>query len=231
MTDNSYASSGITGDSMTSTLELSTTFVKDGTLSFSYRVTAEANFDYFSFEMDENILIEKVSIQREFVTFTVNVTSGVHIFKWRYSKDFILSDGEDRVFIKDITIAGNRWTDSSCIECPVGTYSDKEGQSQCQFCPPDTYSNVTGTVTCEACPEKEYAFSGSTKCTPRPICKQTDSYTLYTECTPKEGGGSSRDKLYFWLEPKICDDKHEDAYKLPNNLTDIQCAPCNPGFF
>lgn len=231
MTDNSYASSGNTSDSHITTLELSTTFVKDGTLSFSYRVTAEANFDYFSFEMDGRIIIDKVSIQREFTTETVNVTSGVHIFKWIYTKDFILSDGEDKVFIKDITIAGNRWTDSSCIECPLGTYNNKEGQSQCEFCPPDTFSNITGTVECESCDDDEYAFSGSTKCSKRPICAQSDSFVLYTECSPKEGGGSSRDKLFFWLEPKICNDQHPDAYKLPNNITDTQCAPCNPGFF
>jgi len=52
------------------------------------------------FEVDGQRKLGPVSHQLDYVRFAVNLTAGVHKIKWSYVKDFSLSDGADRAFIK-----------------------------------------------------------------------------------------------------------------------------------
>ncbi|KAL3108455.1 hypothetical protein niasHT_015377 [Heterodera trifolii] len=87
---------------------------------------------------------------------------------------------------------GTSFVNNSCVECPLGTYQDKEGQIRCKQCPEGTYTlqygalsndsclalcgngmfSPTGLVPCQLCPRHTFAGSpppeGFKQCKPCP---------------------------------------------------------------
>jgi alpha-tubulin suppressor-like RCC1 family protein len=62
---------------------------------------------------------------------------------------------------------------SSCTECPVGTYSNTSASLACLPCPNGTYANTTGRSSCRACSACAYAALAARFCnsTSDTVCK------------------------------------------------------------
>lgn len=61
--------------------------------------------------------------------------------------------------------AGQYATESSCVDCPVGTYCLSGCSSSCTKCAAGTYTNTTKASSCTKCPAGNYSASeGSTEC-------------------------------------------------------------------
>ncbi|MEA1973809.1 MAG: T9SS type A sorting domain-containing protein, partial [Candidatus Cloacimonadota bacterium] len=72
-------------------------------VSFYYKVSSEATYDFFNFYIDEQLQNSwSGEIEWEFVQF--EVPAGEHILKWEYTKDGMVSEGEDKVWIDMITL-------------------------------------------------------------------------------------------------------------------------------
>lgn len=92
----SAARSGTPGNSQSSWLQ--TTVVGPGTLSFSWKVSSEASWDFLELLVD-NVLQSgsnsPISGEVDWQQKTVVIPAGSHIIKWLYSKDGSLSRGSD----------------------------------------------------------------------------------------------------------------------------------------
>lgn len=40
---------------------------------------------------------------------------------------------------------------TDCLQCPVGTYQDKEGQISCKNCTEDMYQDLEAQLSCKDC--------------------------------------------------------------------------------
>lgn len=73
-------------------------------ISFKYKVSSEANFDYFIFKVDGTEKVKK-SGDVDWNEFTETFTSGVeHVYEFIYKKDDSQSDGDDCVWLDDIVL-------------------------------------------------------------------------------------------------------------------------------
>lgn len=80
---------------------LTLTFEAAGQFSFYRRVSSQS-LDYFYFFID-NVQQFRISGQGTWAKVTYNVSSGTHIFKWRYTKNYSTSSYSDCGFITGIT--------------------------------------------------------------------------------------------------------------------------------
>ena len=200
-------------------------FVRNGTITFEYRVDAERGFDFFSFEFDENVVLARVSQQLTYTRVSYNVPVGVHVFKWKYAKDFSISYGDDTAFLRLVEVTGTAFADSSCSSCPTGTYADKTGSSTCTLCPGGTSAENPGSSVCEPCRANEYSFPGADRCYPSAPCVESDVMSYYSECFSNQ----SRAQYFYYQTPKICSENVQGAYRKPADRYNLECAPCAPG--
>ena len=105
--DGSYKS-GVIGDNGTSWMEATVT--GDGTVSFKWRVSSEANCDTLTFAIDG---VTKASISGTNTAAWTSMScavsgSGTHTLRWTYTKDLSLSYGNDCGWVTDY-----QWTGSS----------------------------------------------------------------------------------------------------------------------
>lgn len=200
-------------------------FVRNGTISFEYRVDSERGFDFFSFELDETVKLARVSQQLTYVRVTYDVPAGVHVFKWKYAKDFSLSYGDDTAFLRLIEVTGTAFADSACTACSAGAYADKTGSSTCALCPGGTSSPNAGASRCTACGVNEYSYPGASRCYPSSPCVQSDVISYYSGCFANQ----TRAKYYYYQTPKICSENLNGAYRKPVDRYDLPCAACAPG--
>jgi hypothetical protein len=96
-----------------------------------------------------------------------------------------------------ISINSNNTT---CVNCPVGTYQNLSDQTACVNCPTGTYQRTTGQTSCVNCPTGTSSNPGSLFCTPcaagtfstGTICKTcapgTISFSNSSSCTPCAAG-------------------------------------------
>lgn len=73
------------------------TFV-DGVISFYRKVSSEEGYDFLEFYID-NTKVAEWSGEVDWGKVEFELESGLHNFKWRYSKDISSSDGDDRAYI------------------------------------------------------------------------------------------------------------------------------------
>ncbi|MCK5072807.1 MAG: hypothetical protein KAQ98_05220 [Bacteriovoracaceae bacterium] len=88
-----------------STMILELDFAKPGSISFYKRVSSEKKYDKLTFYIDGEKKGEwsgEVDWSNEFYT----VTSGKHIMKWEYSKDYSADHGEDCAWLDDVLAVG-----------------------------------------------------------------------------------------------------------------------------
>ncbi|MBE9491500.1 MAG: hypothetical protein IMY70_01330, partial [Bacteroidetes bacterium] len=92
------AKSGDIDDNETSVLLINVDVAADDQISFFRKVSSESNYDYLKFYIDGS-LQEQWSGEVAWGQVTYPVTAGTHIFKWIYSKDLYVSNGDDCAWI------------------------------------------------------------------------------------------------------------------------------------
>jgi hypothetical protein len=225
--EGSLAYSGNTTDNYQSVLEASATFVREGNITFEYRVDAERGFDFFDFEMDDVTLITRVSQQLNYLRVSFVVPAGVHVFRWKYTKDFSLAYGEDAVVLRMLEVTGTAFADSECTRCSPGFSAQGMGNKQCTPCPANTAAPFSGSATCPACGLNEYSFVGATRCSASAPCVAADVMSYYSSCH----ANNTRSRYYYYQTPKICSEHLPNAYRKPNDQYDLECAQCSPGWY
>lgn len=105
-------------NSTESALQLAVVVTEGGTLSYMRKVSSEAGYDYFRFYID-GTLMEELSGEAQWDTFSCTVAAGFHRLKWVYSKDGSTSKGSDCVWIDDISWPGAYCDDVVTDSCPA----------------------------------------------------------------------------------------------------------------
>jgi hypothetical protein len=95
------AKSGDIGHQQTSDISVSLDVTDDGAISFFYKVSSEANYDYLRFYID-GALQEQWSGNVDWAEASYSVTSGSHTFLWRYRKDQSVNQGSDCAWLDNI---------------------------------------------------------------------------------------------------------------------------------
>jgi subtilisin family serine protease len=88
------AKSGDIGDSQDSEMEVTVEVAAAGDISFWYKVSSEATYDYLRFYID-GIEIAEWEGEEGWAEFSYPVSSGSHTFKWAFEKDYSVSSGSD----------------------------------------------------------------------------------------------------------------------------------------
>ncbi|MCK4678897.1 MAG: T9SS type A sorting domain-containing protein [Bacteroidales bacterium] len=101
--DNPYeglycAVSGDIGDQQTTELFVTLEVLNDDSISFFRKVSSEANYDYLQFYIDNNKVGEWAG-ESDWLRVVFPVSTGEHTFKWVYSKDYSVANGEDCAWI------------------------------------------------------------------------------------------------------------------------------------
>lgn len=92
------ARSGQIGNNTTSTLKITLNSEVSDSISFYYKVSSEADYDFLNFYID-NQKMESWSGNVSWTRAAFNVPAGQHTFKWEYKKDAYYSSGQDRAMI------------------------------------------------------------------------------------------------------------------------------------
>ncbi|CDH44208.1 S8 family serine peptidase [Candidatus Contendibacter odensensis] len=90
--DRDAAQSGVIDDGQWS--ELSAALTGPGTLTFQWRTSSEADYDYLLFYIDD-VLQDWLSGETGWLSQTVNIGAGTHEIKWFYFKDDSFFEGSD----------------------------------------------------------------------------------------------------------------------------------------
>ncbi len=88
------AQSGDVSDNQASRLEVTLSVTATSEISFMYRVSSEAGYDFLRFYVDDAELAAW-SGQQDWDEFNTTVSSGEHTFSWVYEKDYSVSNGSD----------------------------------------------------------------------------------------------------------------------------------------
>jgi hypothetical protein len=110
--DGDAAQSGFIFDGQES--QLSTTISGSGTLSFYWKVSSEAGYDFLEFYID-GVLQDRISGTQDWHQMVYTITGTVlHTLDWRYVKDGSISSGSDSGWIDLV-----EWSGVSGIQPPV----------------------------------------------------------------------------------------------------------------
>jgi hypothetical protein len=98
------AASGLIGDSQETVLELTVMVPAGAQLRFWHRESSEAEYDglFFFIDGDYQAMWSGITSWTQAV---YPVPAGLHTFAWVYAKDGSISDGDDRVYIDNVSIA------------------------------------------------------------------------------------------------------------------------------
>jgi hypothetical protein len=72
-------------------------------LSFSFKTSTEDGYDFLSFLVD-NVEQGTWSGENDWTEVSYTLTAGSHNLRWRYAKDFTVSDGEDACWVDNIVL-------------------------------------------------------------------------------------------------------------------------------
>jgi len=92
------AQSGDITDGQSSKMHIGLSVVNTDSISFFYKVSSEASYDYLKFYIDENE-INKWSGEQGWTRVAFLVNQGEHNFTWSYEKDGSISNGQDAACI------------------------------------------------------------------------------------------------------------------------------------
>jgi M6 family metalloprotease-like protein len=93
--------SGDISSSQSTVIQSSTLNTNAGQVSFFYKISSEANYDYLKFYID-NTLKGQWSGEGNWAMVAYNVAAGSHTFKWEYMKDGSVDTGSDCAWIDHI---------------------------------------------------------------------------------------------------------------------------------
>ncbi len=97
------AKSGTISHSQTSSLSLPRNVTSPDSISFYFKTSSEANYDYLKFYIDAT-MIEQWAGDTPWTRAAYPVTVGNHTFKWEYYKDGSVSSGSDCVWLDYIQL-------------------------------------------------------------------------------------------------------------------------------
>jgi hypothetical protein len=100
------AQSGVIGNNQESWLQ--TTVTGPGRLSFWWKVSSEANYDWLEFEMLGQT--NRISGEMDWQQQIANVPAGTQTLTWRYHKDGETSDGLDAGWLDQVAFEPGSWT-------------------------------------------------------------------------------------------------------------------------
>ncbi|XP_063309267.1 endosome/lysosome-associated apoptosis and autophagy regulator 1 isoform X1 [Pelobates fuscus] len=155
----------------------------------------------------------------------VRLTQGNNVLSWRTAAFYLGDIMPKPVLLRNILITGAAYT-SECFPCKPGTFTSTKGTTSCNICPKNTFSN-RGATACTTCDSDKYSDPGSASCKHRPPCTDKDYFYTHTSC---DANGETQ-RMYKWIEPKICSNTAEGAAPLPPSGVKTKCPPCNPGFY
>lgn len=213
-----------------STLRISATFVRSGSITYQFQVDAEAPYDGLVFEVDETAVTPLISKTEGWNEATFEVAAGSHTFSWDYTKDYSGDEGEDRAFIKVIEIVGTSYADTFCHPC--GGDMTMSGGSICKFCKANEYADAKShselDFTCYKCPDGTFAPKGSIgldSCVEKRACASEDLVETFTACVD-----GKRNATFSWSEPQTCDTKLPGSIAIPEAQSGLVCDVCERGF-
>lgn len=120
------------GNNANSTLSIQRTHQVADTLTFYYKVSSEADYDFLYFYID-NEEMGKWSGEVNWTRFSMLVPAGTHTYRWRYKKDAYMTSGQDMAMIDAI--------DFPCMTAPVGI--EEVTREELQVSPNPTTGMVT----------------------------------------------------------------------------------------
>ena len=82
---------------------MQTTVVGPGSLSFWWKVSSEATYDFLEFYNNSTTPSARISGEVDWQFRTVVITAGTHTLRWRYFKDDYVSDGYDAAWVDQVT--------------------------------------------------------------------------------------------------------------------------------
>ena len=96
--------------------------VSGGQLSFWYRVSSEANYDFFNFYIDETRVIH-VAGNGSWQYYSTTLPAGSYELKWEYDKDVNTSHYNDTAYIDDLELTDDQttWQDIIALTAPGAT--------------------------------------------------------------------------------------------------------------
>ena len=92
------AQSGAIANNQTSEMYVSVNVTTDGEISFYYKVSSEASYDYLRFYIDGSEM-GAWSGEVNWLQAAYPVSQGEHTFRWKYEKDWTVSNGSDCAWI------------------------------------------------------------------------------------------------------------------------------------
>ena len=90
-------------DQQSSIMELQYNVIADGEISFHYKVSSEATYDFLEFYINDELL-GSWSGEVDWTEATYNVSLGNNTFKWEYAKDYSVSNGDDCAWVDFIIL-------------------------------------------------------------------------------------------------------------------------------
>jgi subtilisin family serine protease len=102
---NHAARSGDLGDNQVSHMAVTVDCGAGGEVSFWYKVSSEATYDFLKFYVDDGLKVDW-SGEQGWAEYTTTVSGGDHTFRWTYEKDYSVSNGSDSGWIDDIQFPG-----------------------------------------------------------------------------------------------------------------------------
>ncbi|KAI9913398.1 hypothetical protein PsorP6_005203 [Peronosclerospora sorghi] len=229
--DNSGVMRRFQGTRLYSTLRISATFVRNGSITYKFRVDAEVPYDGLTFQVDDDPSVGLISQSNGWKEVVVELPAGAHTLAWHYVKDYAGDAGEDRAYLKVVELVGTAWSDLHCHSC--GGDMTNSGGSLCAFCDVNEYaaakSNSELDFTCYPCPPNTYAPKGSigiSSCVEQRPCSMDDVDETFSSC--KNG---VREVSYSWSQPQTCDPTLKHSIKLPETDKGVECSmDCARGY-
>ncbi|DBA00102.1 TPA: hypothetical protein N0F65_000393 [Lagenidium giganteum] len=213
-----------------STLRISATFVREGSVTFQFYVDAEEPYDGLFFQVDDKEVMPTISKTDGWTEAMFEIKPGSHSLSWQFTKDFSGDHGEDRAFIKIIELEGTSYADTYCHPC--GNELTSTGGMMCAYCDENQYAAASSEselqFRCYLCPKGMFAPKGSIgveSCILRRACTMDDVVMTATDCIQGRHQVS-----YDWSKPRRCDASMVESLTLPKPM-DLPCDACNSGYF
>jgi hypothetical protein len=172
----------------------------------------------------ENIISAILKDPSTMLTVTAeDIEIGLTEITLMYAKDYTGSAGDDKVYIKEISVTGTKYAAEQCANCRPG-FSSAVKSTECVPCPANSYADKYGTAwPCHPCGPHSYSAPGSTKCTVNQECGADDYLPRFTNC----GDAGQRTLYYVPVFPPLCNYSNS-TYTPPANLS-IPCGDCSVG--
>ncbi|MGC9361727.1 MAG: C25 family cysteine peptidase, partial [Candidatus Syntrophosphaera sp.] len=123
------ARSGAITNNQSSTMEVTRILSSPGEISFWYKVSSEANYDYLRFAIDgteQNAWSGTV----DWTQASFNVDAGTRTFTWTYSKDGSVASGSDCAWVDDVIFPGSIGYTPATITWTPGSFEQQLGTDE-----------------------------------------------------------------------------------------------------